>query len=409
MWRSGAGAGERRILLADADAFYVSVARLVDPEGAGKAPYLIVGGTAQGRGVVTSASYEARKFGVTSAMPTAWALRLCPQATVVPVSWQACAAKSRQIREVMGRFTPVVEAASQDEFYLDLSGTERLYKDEPLEATARRIREAVLSDTRLSVSIGGGTSKLVAKMAATLAKPGGVHIVPAGEEAVFMRRFALGDIPFVGKRFVERLLRYNLKSVDDALAAGVESLRRWLGEREGTWLWEKIHGRDGGKVVRRAAAKSISRDETFAEDIDDDRRLGTELIRLVDRAAGDLREASFLARTVSVRLRDFDFTDRQASRTLDEPVLSDQAVLRVGRELLAKLRKARTVPARLLGVQLSSLVREDGAEQLSLLATTGGKDESERERAVARVVDRLRRKLGDDAVAIGRTPSRRRR
>jgi DNA polymerase IV len=403
------GAGERRILLADADAFYVSVARLVDPEGAGKAPFLIVGGTAQGRGVVTSASYEARQFGVTSAMPTARALRLCPQATVVPVSWQACAAKSRQIREVMGQFTPVVEAASQDEFYLDLSGTERLYKDEPLEATARRIREAVLAETRLSVSIGGGTSKLVAKMAATLAKPAGVHIVLAGDEATFMRRFVLGDIPFVGTRFVERLLRYNLKTVDDALAAGAESLRGWLGEREGSWLWEKIHGRDGGKVVRRAAAKSISRDETFAEDIDEDRRLGTELIRLIDRAAGDLREAGFLARTVSVRLRDFDFTDRQASRTLDEPVLSDQAVLRVGRTLLAKLRKARGVPARLLGVQLSNLVREEGPAQLSLLAAADGKDESERERAVARVVDRLRRKLGDDAVAIGRTPSRRRR
>lgn len=407
MWRSGSG--ERRILLADADAFYVSVARLVDPEGAGKAPFLIVGGSAAGRGVVTSASYEARRFGVTSAMPTARALRLCPQATVVPVSWQACAEKSRRIRDVMGRFAPVVEAASQDEFYLDLSGTERLYKDEPLEATARRIREAVLAETQLSVSIGGGTSKLVAKMAATLAKPGGVHVVPPGGEAAFMRRFTLGDIPFVGKRFIERLLRYNLRTVDDALAAGAEQLRTWLGEREGSWLWERIHGQDAGNVVRRASAKSISRDETFAEDIDDDRRLATELIRLVDRAAGDLREAGFLARTVSVRLRDFDFTDRQAGRTLDEPILSDQAVLRVGRELLAKLRKARAVPARLLGMQLSNLVREDGPEQLSLLPAADNTDESERERAVARVVDQLRHKLGDDAVAIGRTPSRRRR
>ena len=407
MGRSGAGA--RRILLADADAFYVSVARLVDPEGAGRAPFLIVGGSAQGRGVVTSASYEVRKFGVTSAMPTARALRLCPQATVVPVSWQACAEKSRRIREVMGGFTPVVEAASQDEFYLDLSGTERLYKDEPLEATAGRIREAVLAETHLSVSIGGGTSKLVAKMAATLAKPGGVHIVPPGDEAVFMRRFALGDIPFVGRRFVERLLRCNLTTVDDALAAGRENLRTWLGEREGSWLWEKIHGQDGGKVVRRGAAKSISRDETFAEDVDDDQRLRTELTRLVDRAAGDLREAGLQARTVSVRLRDFDFTDRQAGRTLDKPILSDQAVLRAARELLAKLRKARAAPARLLGVQLSNLVREDGPAQLSLLAAAGTRDESERERAVARVVDRLRRKLGDDAVAIGRTPSRHRR
>ena len=198
----------KRILLADADAFYVSVARLVDPGGAGKAPLLIVGGSPTGRGVVTSASYEARAFGVHSAMPMARALRLCPKATIVPVSWEACGEKSRKIREILQRHAPVVEGASIDEFYCDLSGTERLYNDEALEVTARRMRKAVLEETGLSVSIGGGTSRVIAKMAAGAAKPGGVHVVAAGEEETFMRRFALGDIPFVGKRFMERLGRY---------------------------------------------------------------------------------------------------------------------------------------------------------------------------------------------------------
>src|SRR5256885_15826139 len=132
----------RRILLADADAFYVSVARLVDPEGAGKHPLLIVGGSPTGRGVVTSASYEARQFGVHSAMPMARAIRLCPGAMVVPVSFEACAAKSRQIRDVFGRYAPVVETASSDEFYLDLTGAERLHKDEPLELPPRAMPEA---------------------------------------------------------------------------------------------------------------------------------------------------------------------------------------------------------------------------------------------------------------------------
>ncbi|HEY2806596.1 MAG TPA: DNA polymerase IV [Gemmatimonadales bacterium] len=397
----------RRILLADADAFYVSVARLVDPEGAGKAPLLIVGGTAEGRGVVTSASYEARRFGVTSAMPTARALRLCPGATVVPVPWEACVEKSHAIREVLGKYAPVVEAASQDECYLEMSGTERLYKDEPLADTARRMREAVLAETQISVSIGGGTSKLIAKMAATMAKPGGIHVVDAGGEQAFMRRFQLADLPFVGPRFQERLGRFNLKSVDEALAAGADNLRAWLGDREGLWLWTRIHGEDEARVERNGDNKSISRDETFGVDIDDDDVLRGELIKLVDRAASDLRESELLARTVTVRLRDHDFVDRQASRTVEAPVISDRAVLRVARELLLKLRRARPVPARLLGVGLSSLVRSDRPGQLSLIAEP--QSETEKDRAVARVVDELRRKLGDEAVALGRAPTHRRR
>jgi len=402
----------RRILLADADAFYVSVARLMDPEGAGKARYLIVGGSASGRGVVTSASYEARQFGVTSAMPTARALRLCPEATVVPVSFQACGEKSREIRDVLGRYAPVVEQASQDEFYLDMTGTERLYKEEPLEVTAQRMREAVLAETKLSVSIGGGTSRVVAKMAAGASKPAGVLIVPAGGEEAFMRRFQLVDIPFVGKRFEERLARYNLKCVDDAYAAGPDNLRNWLGEREGLWLWDRIRGIDSSHVTVRGDNKSISRDETFPADIDDDTILKAELIRMVDRAAGDLRDSELLARTITVRLRDYDFKDRQASKTVAAPILSDQAILRVARALLARLRAARPVPARLLGVGLGSLVHddEDEPDQLSLLAVPAAEEvESEKDRAVARVVDKLRNKLGDDAIALGRKPTRRRR
>lgn len=194
----------RRILLADADAFYVAVARLVDPEGAGKAPLLIVGGSADGRGVVTSASYEARAFGVHSAMPTAQAIRLCPKALVVPVPFEACVEKGREIRRVLQQFTPVVDQASSDEFYLDMSGTERLYHDEPLAETARRLRQAMLRATGLTVSVGGGTSRVVAKLAAGVAKPmpgsggSGVHVVEAGRELEFMRQFRLADIHGVG-------------------------------------------------------------------------------------------------------------------------------------------------------------------------------------------------------------------
>lgn len=395
-----------RILLADADQFYVAVARLADPEGAGRTPLLIVGGSPQGRGVVTSASYEARAYGVHSAMPMARAVRLCPQAMVVPVPWDLCALKAREIRAVLERFTPMVEAASSDEYYLDLTGTERLYRDEPLSQTAHRIREAVLAATSLSVSIGGGISKVVAKLAATVAKPGGVRVVEPGEEVAFLDGFALADLPFVGPRFQERLARFNLSTVAQARSAGREQLVRWLGEREGEWLWERIHGRDRSRVEPRGEPKSISRDETFPTDTADDEELRAEMLRLVERAGRDLREDSLQARTITVRVRDHDFTDRQASRTLSEPVSSDRAIARVARELLTRLRKARPVPVRLVGVSLSQMVRADDVIQLPLLAAAA---ESDTDRAVARAVDEVRRRVGPDAVALGRIPSRRRR
>lgn len=399
----------RRILLADADAFYVSVARQVDPAGAGKAPLLIVGGSAERRGVVTSASYEARGFGVRSAMPMARAIRLCPEALVVPVPWEACAEKGRAIRAVLERFTPAVEQASSDEFYLDLTGTERLYHDELLAATAGRIRDAVRAETALAVSIGGGTSKLVAKLAAGVAKPQpgtrgvGVSVVEPGGEEAFLRRFTLADLPGVGPRAQERLGRLGLRTVADVLPLDRVALVRRLGEREGSWLFEWVRGIDDSAVEPHREPKSMSRDETFPADLDDDGALAGRLRERVDDATADLREAGLMARTVTVKIRDADFTTRQASSTLAEPVLSDRAVYAVARELLGRLRAARRVPARLLGVSLSQLVRADADPQLSLLrAPPEGGAESERDRVLARLIDDIRERFGPRALGRGR-------
>ena len=396
-----------RILLADADAFYVAVARLADPEGAGKARLLIVGGSSEQRGVVTSASYEARAFGVHSAMPMARAVRLCPGATVVPVPWDACTRKSREIGAVLRRFTPVVEQASSDEFYLDLSGTEQLYGAEPLAATARRMRDAVLAETSLSLSIGGGTSKLVAKLAAGLAKPrpgaaaDGVYVVAPGAEADFMLQFALADIPLIGPKAQERLARFGLRTVRDVVPHDRETLVGWLGEREGAWLHERARGVDRAPVEANRETKSVSRDETFATDLDDDGALAAKLLALADRASADVREAGLIARTVTVKLRDADFTTRQASRTLADAVQSDRAVYAVARELLTRLRAARRVPARLLGVALSQLVRAGSESQLSLLESAGNTIETDRDRVISRVIDEVREKFGPDALGRG--------
>jgi DNA polymerase IV len=398
----------RRVLLADADAFFVAVARMVDPAGAGKARLLIVGGSRESRGVVCSASYETRKFGVRSAMPIARALRLCPNAMCVPVPRKACSVKSAEIRAVLGQFAPVVEGASIDEWYLDLGGTEGLYHHEPLATTAHRIRDAVRRVTRLSISIGGGTNKLIAKLAVERAKPkpgtdaDGVHVVEPGTEEEFLRTFSLAELPLVGPKFQVRLAARGMTTVPDVLERDLPALRRWLGDREAEWLWDRVHGVSDSPVESHGEAKSISRDETFPEDLHEDRDLEHELLALVTRAASDLRGDGLAARTITVRIRDMDFRNRSAQRTLMEPVVSDRVILRVAKELLAKLRAARRVPARLLGVALSSLAQDPTADQLALFAAAVDPlAETERDRVLARTVDRVREKFGAKSIVPG--------
>jgi len=397
-------APSRRILLADADAFYVAVARLIDPEGAGKAALLIVGGSRESRGVVCSASYETRKFGVRSAMPTAQALKLCPQAMCVPVPRGACSRKSAEIRRVLQRFTPVVEAASIDEWYLDLGGTEQLYDHESLERTAHRMRDAVRAEAGLSISIGGGTNKLVAKMAVEVAKPKpdnnatGVHIVAPGEEATFLKRFLLAEIPQVGPKFVMRLERAGLRTVNDVLEHPLSELIRWFGDREGQWLFDRVRGIDSAHVEGHGEQKSMSREETFSSDVSDDAVLERELFALVARAASDMRSELLSARTIRVKIKDADFTIRQAGRTLNEAVVSDRVIYGVARELLHTLRSRRRTAARLIGIALSSLATNPEPPQLALFDDRGASLETERDRTVARTVDSVRKKFGQDAI-----------
>ncbi|MCL4865881.1 MAG: DNA polymerase IV, partial [Gemmatimonadales bacterium] len=343
-----------QILLADCDAMFCAVARLVDPEGAGKSPLLVVGGRRGGRGVVCSASYEAHAFGVRSGMPISQAERLCPDAMFVP------------------EWAPVVEPASIDEFYLAMTGTEAVYRHEPLAVTAARIRADVLDRTGLAVSIGGGTNRLVAKLAVERAKPRaggptpGVHIVPAGAEGAFLRTLDLAAIPGVGPRMVERLALYGLVRVEDALRVELPTLQAWFGNRTGQWLHNRIRGIGGAVVDPRGEAKSVSREETFPEDLASTTDLEVELLRLAVRVAHDLRGHGLMARTVTVKLRDFDFRTRQASRTLPSPVDSDRAVHQVAHELFLRLRRARTVPARLVGIGLSQFGELGAAAQLVL-------------------------------------------
>lgn len=402
---SSADSREPRILLADADAFFVAVARLVDPEGAGKASLLIVGGRPGSRGVVCSASYEARAFGVKSGMGIAHALRLCPAAMAVPVPRGACGAKSRAIQNVLTRFTPVVNAASVDEFYLDLTGTEALYHGEPLELTAQRIRAAVIDETGCSISIGGGTSTLIAKIAAGAAKPipgsgaTGVHVVPAGSEEAFMRTQPLAEIPGIGPKAQERLRSLGLVRVPDVLDADPAVLRRYLGEKLAEWLVRKSRGIAASSLHAREQQKGMSREDTFDHDIADDAGLEVELQRLAVRVVADLRKDGLRARTITVKVRTNDFVTKLASKTLDTPVSTERPIFSTARQLLRKIRVHKRLPVRLLGVGLTQLDDGDLAEQLSLMpGAAPPADETPRDRALATALDRVRARFGPGAV-----------
>jgi DNA polymerase-4 len=303
-----------------------------------------------------------------------------------------------------------VEQASIDEWYLDLTGTEALYRGLSFAEVAHRIRDAVREETGLPVSLGGGTNKLIAKLAVEHAKPrperpaDGVYCVPPGEEQAFLLRLQLGDIPLVGPRFRERLAKFGLVRVPDVIALGRPDLARLIGERAAGWLWDRVHGIDRGVVEHRDRPRGISREATFGKDLSSDAAIEAELLRLVVRAARDLRSRALEARTISVKLRDADFRTRRASRTVPGAVIADRVIFDVARELLAKLRRARRAPSRLIGVALSNLefARD---RQLAFFDDMTG-DETLRDRKVAETVDRVRQRFGVDAVVPARLTDR---
>ena len=392
--------GPRRILLVDCDSFFVQVARMEDPEGAGKEPLLLVGGRSD-RGVITSASYAAREFGVRSGMPTRRARQLCPDAVVVPVPRGACVERSRAVRAVLDELSPVVQAASIDEFYLDLTGTERMLKGEELAATADRIRRVVRERMEVAVSLGGGTQRVVAKVATRLAKPDGVHVVPPGGEAAFMAGFRLEQLPGIGPAFLEQLKKKGLRTCAEAAGVEREWLARWFGPGRGAWLWERVRGIDASEVDARERRKSISSERTFFADIDDDDELERRLLQLSCSVGGQLRAKELRARTVTVKLRDHDYRTRQAGSTQPEGVETDRAIFAVAVSLLHNLRHRRRTPSRLLGVGVSNLVRQVPAEQLDFF---GGETvlETERDRTIARAVDRIHDRYGREALRPAR-------
>lgn len=383
----------RRILHLDVDAMFVQCAVIADPERLADEKLIVVGGSPDGRGVVTSASYGCREFGVRSAMPMATALRLCPRAVVVRVPGDVVREKSRAIAAMLPGWTPTYAMASVDEAYLDMSGTEALYHGESLRETALRIQAEVKRETDLDVSLGGGTNRLVAKLATSFAKPAGVFVVQPGEEDAFVGKLEIADLIGIGPAFRESLRHRGITTMSALRALEVETMAQWWGEERARWLWRRCRGIDHSPIRGRERAKSVSSERTFSRDIQNRRELENILLAEVGDAAGSLRKQDLYARTITVKLRDSRFRDRSRSRTLREGVQTDRVIFSVARELLAELHDGPGGPYRLIGIGLTNLAPTPDGEQRSMLEVAPPV-EGERERRLADAVDRIRGRHG---------------
>ena len=384
----------RTIFHVDMDAFFVSVEELFDPSLKGKA--VVVGGQRDERGVVSAASYEARKFGVHSAMPLRTAAKLCPHAIFVdghPDRYRECSTK---VYEVLGTFSPVVEMASIDEAYLDMTGTDRLHGP-PLKA-AHLLHARMKADTQLNCSIGIGTSRLIAKVGSAKAKPNGVLWVVPGQEAKFLAPLDVRDIPGVGKVMEQNLHAMAIRQVGD-LAALDEGV---LEEHFGKWglaLAGKARGEDAGgwfdtEVGAHEDPKSISHEHTFNEDTADPVQLESTLMRLSEMVARRLREHALHARTIQLKLRYKDFTTITRAHSLPEPTQLDTEIFTQIRVLFRKNWKKGSA-VRLLGVHVSSF-EEAPAGQLDLL--DGGRHQRWQQALAA--ADKLRDRFGERSVGL---------
>jgi Nucleotidyltransferase/DNA polymerase involved in DNA repair len=374
----------------DMDAFFVSVEELFDPSLKGKP--VVVGGRHDQRGVVSAASYAARKFGVHSAMPLRTAYKLCPQALFIeghPKRYLEC---SQKVLTVLGSFSPQVEMASIDEAYMDLTGTERLHG--PALRAAHLLHEKMKADTGLNCSIGIATSRLVAKVASDQAKPNGILWIPAGVEAAFLSPLDIRKIPGVGKKTEERLVEYGIRRVGDLAKLDTGFLEAKLG-KWGLALAGKAQGLDAGGYFDSAVGededpKSISHEHTFDEDTADAGMLEATLAKLSEMVGRRLRDHEVYARTVQIKLRYSDFSTFTRAVTLDHGTQLDIELIEHSRALFRRNWTGKNV--RLLGVQTSSLEGSEG--QLNLLEEI----KSSRWRNALTAMDHIRKKFGDSSV-----------
>jgi DNA polymerase-4 len=395
-----AAPSSRTILHVDLDAFYAAVEVRERPELAGR-PVIVgadpKGGTA--RGVVSAASYEARRFGVHSAMPISRAFRLCPQGVFLAPRMELYLAVSARFMAILERFTDLVEPLSVDEAFLDVTGSERLHGDGA--TIARAIRAAVAAEERLSVSVGVAPCKFVAKIASDLRKPGGLVVVPpdAGSVVAFLAPLPAERLWGVGPKSLERLRQLGARTIGDVAALERSHLRGAFGDSTAAHLHALAHGEDDRAVEPERAAKSLGREHTFDVDVADREVVDRMLLHLVEQVSSRLRRHGLAGRCITVKLRTSDFETVLRAATLPAAVDTTEAILPAARELFAACDTTRQ-PIRLVGLAMSRFAPPQPALFEPRVQAQG--------RAVARAVDALRERFGAAAITRGallRTPA----
>jgi len=372
---------QRHIAHFDLDAFFVSVELLAQPHLRGLP--LIVGGDGQ-RGIVAACSYEARKFGIQSAMPSVTAKRLCPDAVFLKGSYQEYSKYSRIVTAIIADAVPQYEKASIDEFYCDLSGMDRFFH---VQQYTKALRERIMKETGLPISYGLSTSKLVSKMATNEAKPNGYLEIPAGKETAFLWTLTVDKIPMVGKQTQQQLHANGITTIEHLAKTPVETLERLLG-KWGSRLWEKANGIDSNPVEGYSEQKSISHETTFNEDSNDLGFLHAEIVKLTEETAYDLRMEEKLTGCLTVKLRYSDFKTVSKQEVIDYTALDD-VLLAKAKDLFGKLH-AKGEKVRLLGVRFSHLIPM--TLQMNLFHNT------EEKLGLFKTVDGIKNKFGSASV-----------
>ncbi len=389
-----------RIMHVDLDAFFVEVCRQRHPE-LRDIPLLVVGGRRDQRGVVQSASYAARAYGIRAGMPIAEAVRRCPEATFFQGVFAHYRDASRAVREVLARFSPTVVMASLDEGYLDFTGTDRLHPVSLL-PVGEALRDAVRQDTGLACTVGIGPNRMLAKLASDQAKPRGLMEVRAGWEEGFLAGLPLRALPGVGPKTADRWRALGLEQVAEIQRMELAALEQLIGP-EAKFLKLRAHGYGGTALNADRLPRSVSRETTLPRDLRDPERLEHALALLTARVASQLREERLVARTVALKLRHDDFKTVTRRETLREPTDLDGEIYGVVRELFraafADVR-GRDRGVRLIGIAATNLTT---AASPDLFET----DERARQRRLIQAVDAVRERFGFDAVGQGMLVRRR--
>jgi DNA polymerase-4 len=384
----------RTILHVDLDAFYASVEQLENPRLRGRP--VIVGGLGP-RGVVAAASYEARRFGVHSALPMGRARRLCPDGVFIAPRFDAYHQASRSVMRILREVTPLVEPIALDEAFMDVTGARRTFGNGP--AVARALRQRIRSETGLAASVGVAGTKLLAKLASDLAKPDGLLEVEVGEELAFLHPLPVERLWGVGPVTRRRLASLGVKTVGDLAALPEETVIAAIGTAHGHHLYALARNLDDRPVEPEQEAKSIGSEETFPHDLRERRDLERELGRIAERTAARLRKAGRAGRTVQLKLRYADFRTITRARTLVQPTDLAAEIGATAQELLARVPLGPGV--RLLGVSVQQLAPAVTQGELPLGVASSAREQTA---ALERSVDAARERFGDGAVTRGPAP-----